>query len=82
VTSISNQVSRRVEARADATALRLAGGAGADSAEAFVGFQRRIDVQNVSEPDPPGWLHTLLGTHPTTVQRIGIAERYATTDGR
>ena len=79
VTMISNQVSRRVEARADATALTLAGDG---SAEAFVGFQRKIALQNVSDPDPPAWLHALLGTHPTTVQRIGIAERYASRTGR
>lgn len=77
VTTVSNQLSRRVEARADAYALELTG-----AADAFVAFQRRIAVQNVSDPDPPGWLHALLGTHPTTVERIGIARRYAATGGR
>lgn len=79
VTTISNQVSRRVEARADAFALRLSGGGAVD---AFVGFQRRITVQNVGDPDPPGWRQALFGTHPTAVQRIGIAQAYASTDGR
>jgi hypothetical protein len=27
----------------------------------------------VSDPDPPGWVSFLLGTHPTAVQRIGQA---------
>lgn len=79
VTTISNQLSRRVEARADAYALALSG---AGAVEPFVGFQRRITVTNLGQPDPPGWQHALLGTHPTTVQRIGIALAYAATRGR
>lgn len=79
VTTVSNQVSRRVEARADAYALQLSG---AGSAEPFIGFQRKITVKNLGDPDPPGWLHWLLGTHPTAVERIGIAKAYAGTDGR
>lgn len=72
ITVVSNQLSRTVEARADAFALRLTGEAGA-----FVGFQRRITVQNVGDPRPPALAHALLGTHPTPVQRIGIARAYA-----
>ena len=34
-------------------------------------------LRNVGDPDPPRWLHALLGTHPTAVERIGIAQRYA-----
>jgi len=79
VTMISNQLSRDVEARADAYALRLTG---ESAAEPFIGFQRRITVTNVGDPDPPGWVHGLLGTHPTAVQRIGIAQAYAGTSGR
>lgn len=68
---ISNQLSRRVEARADAFALRLT-----DAPEAFVSFERRIVLRNVAEPRPPRIAHLLLGTHPTTMERIGIAEAY------
>lgn len=71
ITWISNQLSRKVEARADAFSLRLT-----DSPAAFVSFERRIALRNVSDPDPPRLPHTLLSTHPTTVQRIGIAEAY------
>ena len=46
--SASNVLSRQVEARADAFALRLAG----DPA-AFEDFEKRIAVRNVSDPDPP-----------------------------
>ena len=71
VTIVSNQLSRRVEARADSYALRLT-----DEPEPFIDFQRRIAIRNVSDPDPPEWLHTLLGTHPTTIERIGMGVAY------
>jgi STE24 endopeptidase len=62
----SNVLSRKVEASADTFALRLT-----DDPEDFIGFQRRISVQNVGDPEPPGWYQTLFGTHPTTIERIG-----------
>jgi STE24 endopeptidase len=71
VTMVSNQLSRRIEARADAFALRLT-----HEPEPFIGFQQRIAVRNVADPAPPGWTTALLATHPTTVQRIGIAKTY------
>lgn len=64
-------VSRGVEARADAFALRLT-----DDPDAFVSLERRLALQNVSDPDPPQLLHTLFGTHPTTIERIGYGEAY------
>ena len=62
----SNVLSRKVEASADTFALRLT-----QDPEDFIGFQRRISVQNVGDPDPPGWYQALFGTHPTTLDRIG-----------
>jgi len=62
----SNVLSRKVEASADSFALRLT-----RDPEDFIGFQRRISVQNVGDPDPPGWYQALFGTHPTTIERIG-----------
>ena len=62
----SNVLSRKVEASADTFALRLT-----RDPEDFIGFQRRISVQNVGDPDPPGWYQALFGTHPTTLERIG-----------
>jgi STE24 endopeptidase len=66
ITCVSNQLSRRVEARADSFALELT-----HESDAFISFQRRIALQNVSDPDPWGWSSFLLGTHPTTLHRIG-----------
>jgi STE24 endopeptidase len=71
ITTISNQLSRGVEQRADQFSLELA-----PEPRAFVGFQKRIAVTNVSDPDPPPLVRFLLGTHPSTMQRIGLAERF------
>jgi STE24 endopeptidase len=68
LTMISNQLSRQVEARADRFSLELT-----DAPDALIGFQKRIVVQNVSDPQPPAWASFLLGTHPTAMQRIGQA---------
>ena len=72
VTAVSNQLSRRIEARADSFSLRAT-----DLPEAFVSFERRIALRNVADPDPPQWRVGLLATHPPTIERIGIARSYA-----
>jgi Zn-dependent protease with chaperone function len=68
---VSNQLSRRVEARADTFSLRLTG-----APEPFISFEKRIALRNVSDPDPPGWVSWTLGTHPPTIERIGAAAGY------
>ena len=70
ITVISNQLSRGVEQRADQFSLQLT-----DEPRSFIGFQKRIAVTNVSDPDPPGLVRFLLGTHPSAIERIGLAER-------
>ncbi len=74
--AVSNILSRQVEARADAFSLDLT----RDPA-AFVQFERRIALRNVSDPDPPTLLHTLFGTHPTTLERIGYGVTWARHNG-
>jgi STE24 endopeptidase len=71
VSTVSLQLSRRIEARADSFALRLT-----DAPEPFIDFERRIALRNVADPDPPGWRTALLGTHPPTLERIGAAIAY------
>ena len=71
ITTISNQLSRRVEARADSYALTLTG-----EPEPFIGFEKRIALRNLSDPDPPDWQTFLLATHPPTIERIGIGVAY------
>jgi STE24 endopeptidase len=68
LTIVANQLSRGVEVRADRFAMELTGDSGA-----LIEFQRRIAVQNVADPDPPAWVRVLFGTHPTTMERIGLA---------
>jgi STE24 endopeptidase len=65
---ISNQLSRRIEARADSYSLKLT-----DAPEPFVSSERKLAVQNLADPDPPRWIVALLGTHPPTIERIGTA---------
>jgi STE24 endopeptidase len=65
---ISNPLSRKVEARADAFALRTTG-----QPDALIALQRRLVVRNVSDPEPPGWVTTVFGTHPPPMDRIGAA---------
>ena len=71
ITIVSNQLSRDVERRADAFSLELT-----HDPETFIAFQERIAVKNVSEPEPPAIARFLLGTHPSTIQRIGMAEAF------
>jgi STE24 endopeptidase len=71
ITTISNQLSRRIEARADSYALTLTG-----EPDPFIAFEKRIALRNLSDPDPPGWQTQLLATHPPTMDRIGIGVAY------
>jgi STE24 endopeptidase len=66
--TIGNALSRVVERRADTYALRATG-----DTDAFIDFQRRITLKNIGDPDPPRLLQLLMGSHPTTVQRMGLA---------
>ena len=70
--SASNVLSRKVEASADAFSLRLT-----HDPAAQIALQRRLAISNVSDPNPPRLLQDLFGTHPTTLERIGIGEAWA-----
>lgn len=66
-----NQLSRKVEASADAFALELT-----RDPRALVDLQLRLARSNLSDPDPPAVARLLFGTHPTTLERIGAARAY------
>jgi Zn-dependent protease with chaperone function len=70
--SASNVLSRQVEARADAFSIRLT-----DDPAAHIALERRLAIVNVADPDPPDLLHAIFGTHPKTLDRIGIGEAWA-----
>lgn len=67
----ANQLSRQVEASADAFALRIT-----DKPGALIDLQRRLADRNLADVDPPGWATALFGTHPTTLERIGSAQAW------
>ena len=66
-----NQLSRKVEASADAFALELT-----NDPRALIDLQLRLARTNLSDPDPPGLYSALFATHPPTVERIGAALAY------
>jgi STE24 endopeptidase len=66
-----NQLSREVEASADNFALELT-----DDPQALIDLQRQLAESNLADPDPPGVVTALFGTHPPTVDRIGAALAY------
>jgi STE24 endopeptidase len=73
-----NAVSRAVEARADVHALDLTG-----NAQGFVDMQRRLATTNLNDPSPPQWRQLWFGTHPSTAQRIALAQGWqVSADGR
>jgi STE24 endopeptidase len=67
-----NALSRRVEARADTYALDLT-----HDPAAFVGLTRSLTVTNIGDPSPAALTQFFLGTHPTTMQRIGAGLEWA-----
>ena len=71
VGTVSNQLSRRVEARADSFALGLTGDPGDVHRPAAAARRCRTSPT----PTRRGSCSLLLGTHPTTVQRIGMGRR-------
>jgi STE24 endopeptidase len=71
-----NQLSRAIEERADRFALELTGDPGA-----LVDLQVRLAEVNRSDPDPPGWAAAVFSSHPSTVERIGLALAYDRTEG-
>lgn len=68
---LSNRISRAYEREADWTALRVTG-----DPDAAVGLFQGFVTRSLSVPDPPAWYQLWFGTHPTTMQRIGMAQAY------
>lgn len=65
---VENTMSRAIEARADRASL-----AATNDYDAFTQMQVALAVSSLSEADPPWLSQFWFGTHPTTLQRIGIA---------
>jgi STE24 endopeptidase len=69
---IENTISRAIEARADLSALDAT-----RDPDAFVELQKRLATSSLQQPAPPAWNQFWFGTHPTAVQRIGMARTFA-----
>jgi STE24 endopeptidase len=67
-TPVQNLVSRKIEARADLSALDLT-----RNPDTFIAMQRRLAATNLADPDPPAAWHWFFGSHPTAAQRIAFA---------
>ncbi|KRB76522.1 peptidase M48 [Nocardioides sp. Root190] len=65
---VQNGVSRLMEIRADQTALEQT-----EDPAAFIDLQRRLALRSHADPTPPAWSQWWFGSHPTVLQRIGLA---------
>ena len=70
---IANHISRRLEAEADWKALEVTNTPGALEG-LMVGFSKT----GLGDPDPPGWVQLMVGTHPTLADRVAMARAYET----
>jgi STE24 endopeptidase len=65
-------LSRKIESRADAHALELT-----DDPATYESMMSRLATVNLSDPDPNPIEHTLTASHPSAVQRIGMARAWS-----
>jgi STE24 endopeptidase len=71
VTPFTNVVSRRYEAEADWVGLR-----GTQDPEAAKGLFAGFVHADLTEPNPPAWVHVFLDDHPTLLRRVEQAEAF------
>ncbi len=66
-----NYLSRRCEAQADLEALRLT-----NNPNAFIRAEKRLALHNLSSLNPSRLRYLWFATHPTPLERIGMAEAF------
>lgn len=66
---VSNAISRRVEARADRTAIELTG-----DVDAAIRLEVNLARDNLSDLTPNPVLHAIFASHPSAIERIRAAE--------
>ena len=64
------RMSRGFEREADWEALRVT-----EDPDAAIALHKGLVDRNLGVPDPPGWVQRLWGSHPTALERIGLALR-------
>jgi STE24 endopeptidase len=65
---VQNTISRAIEARADRASL--------EATRDYTGFEKLqvlLALRSLSDVDPPRWSQFWFGSHPTTLQRLGLA---------
>jgi STE24 endopeptidase len=65
---VENAISRAVEARADRASLEAT-----DDYRGFEAMQEQLATRSLSDPNPPWLSQFWFGSHPTALQRIGMA---------
>jgi STE24 endopeptidase len=65
---VQDVVSRAIEARADRVSLEVTGDRGA-----FERLQAALARRSLADPTPPRYSYLWFATHPTALQRLGIA---------
>lgn len=68
---VQSTISRAIEARADRTSLAATG-----ETRAFEVMQRQLALRSLSDPTPPPWRQFWFGSHPTSLERIGLARAF------
>jgi STE24 endopeptidase len=69
---LANHVSRRMEAEADWKALEVT-----RDPTGLEGLMQGFSAQSLGDPDPPGWVQVMAGTHPALVDRVAMARAFA-----
>lgn len=67
---LQNAVSRQMETRADVESLEVT-----QDADAFRDLHHALATRSLSDPSPATWSQFWFGSHPTTLQRMALAER-------
>jgi STE24 endopeptidase len=70
-TPVYNLVSRNMEREADWVALETT-----RDPDGAVALFRHFTTESLNDPDPPRWAYLLFDSHPTTRQRIALAEAW------
>jgi len=71
----SNVITRRMEEEADWKALEVT-----RDPDALEGVMVDLSETSLSDPNPPGWVHLMTGTHPTPEDRVAMARVWADRD--
>jgi STE24 endopeptidase len=68
---IGNVITRRMEEEADWKALEVT-----RDPDALEGVMVGLAETSLSDPNPPGWIHFMTGTHPTLEDRVAMARAW------